>query len=84
MKARTVSFKVTIEKPEDVTMQQLAYAIECAICSITGPLPIQDPLCELDKNTIIVNEFKATSPYLNKPLRSEEQANEDIQDRDKG
>lgn len=55
-----------------------------------GPVDLSIATCEVREIMEYILQLeeeqktRATSPYLNKPLRTQEKANEDIQDRDKG
>ena len=78
MKAKMVQLTVNMEKPEDVTTPQLMYAVVGAIRCIPGHLDPTNPLFLLDRTKVTVFEATtATSPYLNQPLRTQEEVKGD-------
>jgi len=63
MRARTVSLRVTLEKPEDVTMDQLKEYVQSSVASCKGGLDPMDPLFELDGDKVEVKRlFKYPRP----------------------
>ncbi|MHA2067747.1 MAG: hypothetical protein ACXABY_25575 [Candidatus Thorarchaeota archaeon] len=54
MKARMVTLKVTLEKPEDVYLEELIYEVDQAIRSMTGNKDPMERIADFDKEKVRV------------------------------